>query len=76
MTWKVRSDDLAKLGGLILFLLAGLAGHYDKLPNALQPYKDWFEFAGYLGGLVSAWRIVPARNPEHDHTDRASDWKG
>lgn len=57
--WTRVQEDAWKIAGLAFFVCAGLAGHYDVLPVALQPYKDWFEFVGYVGGLVNAWRMSP-----------------
>ena len=54
-------DDIGKFVSLLLFLCAGLSGHYDILPAALQPYQDWIEFGGYIGTLVQAFRMQPER---------------
>lgn len=54
-------EDLWKLVGLVAFLSAGLAGHYDKLPHGLEPYKDWIEFSGFVATLLIAWRMQPTR---------------
>lgn len=52
-------EDIWKLVGLVGFVCAGLAGHYDILPPALQAHKEWFEFLGFVGGLVNAYRMTP-----------------
>lgn len=65
--WEHLADEAKKFVLLVLFVCAGLAGHYDVLPTALEPFKQWIEFAGFIGGLVNAWRIIPP--PKKDNND-------
>ena len=59
MRCPVIRDDVGKLVALVLFLCAGLVGHYDVLPAAVQPYQDWIEFGGFIGTMVQAFRMQP-----------------
>jgi hypothetical protein len=68
MAW-ITQGQIIRVFFLLLAIGTALAGHLDALPVLFQPYREWFEAAGFIGTIVQGVLVMPPQFAQPTRTE-------